>query len=208
VDRSVAATVERLRRLGELERTLVVFTSDNGYLLGEHRYLGKRLPYEGSVRVPLVVRGPGVRRGARVDHLVTTVDLTRTMAKVSGAQAPYVLDGVGLRPLLTRQGAPAPRAATILQTGAAGSEEAGWLYRGYRDARYTYARYPDDGSGSPYEELYDRVVRPSQVDNVVDDAAYAEVLQLVREHALALRECSGSSCYPDWEPLPQPTRDG
>ena len=207
VDRSVAAIVERLRRLGELHRTLLVFTSDNGFLLGEHRYVGKRLPYEASVRVPLLVRGPGVRRGARVDHLVTTVDLTQTITRVAGALPPYPLDGVNLRRVLTRRGASAPRAATILQNGGALTPVPGvpaWLYRGYRDARYTYARYPDDGSGSPYEELYDRAVNPSQIDNVVGDPAYAGVLQLVRERAQALHGCSGSSCHPDWEPLPAP----
>ena len=205
VDRSVAATIEQLRRRGELGRTLVVFTSDNGYILGEHRYLGKQLPYEASVQVPLLVRGPGVRRGARVDHLVTTPDLTRTIIRAAGARPPYPLDGVNLRRVLTRRGSPAPRSATILQTGGAGSEVPAWLYRGYRDERYTYARYPDDGSGSPYEELYDREVNPSQIDNVADEPAYADVLQQVRNRARALHDCSGSPCHPDWEPLPSPS---
>jgi arylsulfatase A-like enzyme len=205
VDRSVAATVEQLRRRGELRRTLLVFTSDNGYLLGEHRYLGKRLPYEASVRVPLLVRGPGVRRGARVDHMVTTPDLTRTITRLAGARPPYPLDGVDLRRVLTRRGAPAPRAATILQTGGAGSGVPAWLYRGYRDARYTYARYPDDGSGLPYEELYDRELDRPQIDNVVGDPAYVAVLRMVRDRAAALRDCSGSSCHPDWGRLPTPS---
>ena len=204
VDRSVAATAEQLRRLGELGRTLFVFTSDNGFLLGEHRYVGKRLPYEQSVRVPLLVRGPGVLQGARVDHLVTTPDLTRTFVHAAGAEPAYPLDGVVLRAVLTEARAAAPRAATILQTGGLGPRAPHWAYRGYRDARYTYARYPDDGSGSVYEELYDRKVSTSQVDNVAGTPAYADVLRLVRERAHALHTCSGASCHPDWPPLPGP----
>ena len=204
VDRSVADMVEGLRRPGELRRTLFVFTSDNGYLLGEHRYVGKRLPYEGSVRVPLLVRGPGVLQGARVDHLVTTPDLTRTFVQLAGAEPAYPLDGVSLRAVLTNRGAPAPRAATILQNGALSPNSSTWLYRGYRDARYTYARYPDDGSGSVYEELYDREVSRSQVDNVAGTPAYAEVLRSVRERARVLHTCSGAACHPDWPPLPGP----
>jgi arylsulfatase A-like enzyme len=204
VDRSVAATVAQLRRLRELDRTLFVFTSDNGYLLGEHRYVGKRLPYDGSVRVPLLVRGPGVLQGASVDHLVTTPDLTRTFVHVAGADPVYPLDGVVLREVLTDRQAAAPRAATILQTGALTQYAPDWAYRGYRDARYTYARYPDDGSGSAYEELYDRRLDPSEVDNLVGTRAYADVLRLVRDRARSLLTCSGASCHPDWPRLPGP----
>ncbi len=204
VDRSVAATIERLRGLGELRRTLFVFMSDNGLLLGEHRYVGKRLPYEASVRVPLLIRGPGVRRGARVEHLVTVPDLTRTIVRVAGARPAYTLDGVSLLRVLKQRRAPSPRAATILQTGGASPDERAWLYRGYRDARYTYARYPDDGSGSRYEELYDRALNPSQIDNVADDPAYVRVLREVRRRADALHDCRGSSCHPAWERLPPP----
>jgi arylsulfatase A-like enzyme len=204
VDRSVAATIEQLRRLGELRRTLVVFFSDNGLLLGEHQYIGKRLPYEPSVRVPLLIRGPGVRRGARVEHLVTVPDLTRTIVRVAGAQPAYPLDGVSLHRVLARRGAPPSRAATIVQTGGAAPDVRAWLYRGYRDERYTYAMYPDDGSGFRYEELYDRRVDPSEIDNVVGDPAYLHVLRQVRGRAEALHDCTGSSCHPDWGPLPSP----
>lgn len=204
VDRSVADTIEQLRSLDELRHTLFVFTSDNGLLLGEHQVVGKRLPYEASVRVPLLIRGPGVRRAARVEHLVTLPDITRTIVGVARAQPEYPLDGVSLHRVLKRGAAPPPRAATILQTGGALSDVPAWLYRGYRDARFTYARYPDDGSGSPYEELYDREVDPSQIANVVADPAYRQVLREVRARVEALHDCAGASCHPDWDPLPGP----
>ena len=66
VDEGVAQIVEALRRNGELENTLIVFMSDNGFMHGEHRALAEKvLPYEESIRVPLVMRGPGVPRTPR-----------------------------------------------------------------------------------------------------------------------------------------------
>jgi len=218
VDRSVAATVQQLRESGELDKTMLVFTSDHGYLLGQHRYKGKRLPYEDSLRVPLLVRGPGVPAGATTDHLTTTVDLNRTIADLADATAPYPLDGASMVPALTDPTASPARTSTILQTGAQTSYEGdgsgiedevgdqGWLYRGYRDDRYTYVRYPD-GSGESteaFEELYDRRRDRYQLDNVAGDEAYADVLAQARTRAEALRTCLGATCHQAWEPLPGP----
>ena len=215
MDRSVAATVRGLRQRGELARTLFVFTSDQGYLLGQHRYIGKRLPYEESLRVPLLVRGPGVRAGATA-HLATSVDLTSTFVDIAGARAPYALDGASLVPTLRDPAAAPPRAGTIIQTGAHAADDGdrtdlpeelpdrGWLYRGYRDDRYTYAGYPHDVTGSGFEELYDRDRDPAQLDNVAGDPEYASVLQEARSRARLLWGCSGESCHPDWPPLPEP----
>jgi len=218
VDRSVAATVQQLRESRELDKTMLVFTSDNGYLLGQHRLTGKWLPYEESLRVPLLVRGPGVPAGATTDHLTTTVDLNRTIADLADATAPYALEGASIVPALTDPTASPARTSTILQTGALISYEGdgsgiedevgdqGWLYRGYRDLRYTYVKYPD-GSGESteaFEELYDRRRDPYQLDNVAGSEAYADVLAQARTRAEALRTCLGATCHQAWERLPAP----
>jgi arylsulfatase A-like enzyme len=215
VDRSVAATVKTLRRRGELRRTLLVFTSDNGYLLGQHRYVGKRLAYEASVRVPLLVRGPGVRSGAHTDQLATAADLSRTVVDVARAAAPHALDGVSLVPAF--RGDPTGRGASILQTGAEVEPEGdgrlaeqpddrGWLYRAYRDARWTYAHYPDpSGPDTPgFEELYDRDSDPYQLRNLAQDPGYAAVLGEARRRAQQLETCVGSTCHPAWDPIQAP----
>ena len=88
VDEAVGAIVEQLRRSGELDETLIVFTADNGFFHGEHRVRnGKVLVYEPSIRVPLILRGPGVPRGAVRRQLVTNADL-----------APTILDAADARP--------------------------------------------------------------------------------------------------------------
>jgi arylsulfatase A-like enzyme len=216
VDRAVGAAIRELRRSDELSDTLVMFTSDHGYLLGQYRYLGKRLPYEESVRVPLLVRGPGVRAGVHTDQLTTTADLSRTIVEAADATPPYELDGVSMLPVL-RGAETSGRTATVLQTGAAVEYEGdrtaleepadrGWLYRGYRDDRWTYVRYPDpSGAETPaFEELYDRARDPQLLHNLAQQPDHAGVLAEARDRAQALEACSGSGCHPSWAPIPRP----
>jgi arylsulfatase A-like enzyme len=101
VDEAVAALVEALRTTGQLERTFIVFASDNGFHMGQHRLQsGKQTPYEEDIHVPLVVRGPGVSANRKVGQLTGNVDLAPTFAEIAGAQIPDFVDGRSLLPLL------------------------------------------------------------------------------------------------------------
>jgi N-acetylglucosamine-6-sulfatase len=94
VDDLVETVVRTFTRLGQLDRTYLVYTSDNGFHMGEHRLLpGKNLPYEEDIRVPLVARGPGVRPGQRIDSLVVNTDLAPTFAEIAGVTPPDFVDG-------------------------------------------------------------------------------------------------------------------
>src|SRR6185436_10665772 len=99
-DEMVARLVGALAETGELDRTLFVFTSDNGFFHGEHRIKdGKFLPYEEAIRVPLLVRGPGFPAGAAAKQLVANIDLAPTLLFAAGATAGRQLDGVPLQAL-------------------------------------------------------------------------------------------------------------
>ncbi|MBI2841359.1 MAG: sulfatase [Acidobacteria bacterium] len=98
VDRSIAAIVNAVRRKGLLEETVFIFTSDNGYLWGEHRLSGKAYPYEESIHVPLVIRMPGVTPRVEDKPVVTNVDIGATISDLAGLNR--VTDGISLRPLL------------------------------------------------------------------------------------------------------------
>jgi arylsulfatase A-like enzyme len=101
VDDMIGRLVGALRRSGELENTYVFFTSDNGYHLGQHRLTsGKWTAYEEDIRVPLIVRGPGVPEGQTLDHLVLNNDFAPTFADLAGAETPEFVDGRSLVPLL------------------------------------------------------------------------------------------------------------
>ncbi len=94
--RLLAAVEER----GEIDNTLVVFSSDHGEMLGDHGLWMKRLPQQASVGVPLVIAGPGVRRGASTPALVSLMDLAATFVDFAGAAVPQGMDSRSLRPVL------------------------------------------------------------------------------------------------------------
>ena len=102
VDRSIEEIVAALKRRGLLDRTVILYASDNGFLWGEHRLGGKVWPYEESIRVPLVVRTPWQGVWGRTDnHLVLNIDLASTIAELAGCHRPALpQDGRSLIPLL------------------------------------------------------------------------------------------------------------
>jgi arylsulfatase A-like enzyme len=191
VDEAVRSTVDTLRDVGELDNTLIVFTTDNGYLLGEHRYVRKDVPYEPALRTPLLVRGPGVPAGVTRSQVVTLVDLAPTFVSAAQATPTHLMDGRSMLPVI-RSNAPGHQ-TVLIQAGPRGKREmrAGWAFRGVRTSRYTYAWYPNDR----FEELYDRLRDPAQEHNVAKSKKYADVLRDLRRRTKVLTKCAGPVCY-------------
>ena len=106
VDEGVERIIEELRRHGELDNTYVIFTSDHGFMQGEHRIpQGKMVPYDPSTQVPLLIRGPGLPRGRSTKALVGDVDLAPTIMDATPADAGHQLDGQSILPFArTRAG--------------------------------------------------------------------------------------------------------
>jgi N-acetylglucosamine-6-sulfatase len=184
VDDQVAATVDVLRARGELDNTYLFFTSDNGYLLGEHRIRHKNVPYEQSLRVPLLVRGPGLPAGVRRARTYSLVDLAPTFTDLAGATADRTLDGRSMMATL-RRGAVGYR-HSLIQAAEQGLE---WWWRGVRSDQYVYVRYHDG-----FEELYDMADDPAQLQNVAGDPAYALVKADYAARLSRLETCVGLSC--------------
>lgn len=101
IDRRIGDFLTKLQERGEAENTLVVVSSDHGEMLGDHNLWGKRHPYQGSVGVPLMLRGPGVRKGVTNDDPATILDLTATFLDYAGVAQPTHMDSRSLRPLLS-----------------------------------------------------------------------------------------------------------
>ena len=107
VDDMIGDLIGALRKSGKLDNTYIVFTSDNGFHLGQHRLsAGKWTAYEEDIRIPLVVRGPGVPEGETLQHVVLTNDLAPTFADLAGVEAPPFVDGRSLKPLLEEEPTP------------------------------------------------------------------------------------------------------
>jgi arylsulfatase A-like enzyme len=102
VDEAIASIHKTLEETGTLSNTYIVFTSDNGFHLGEHRMRrGKQTAYETDIHLPLFVAGPGVKAGKAIEALVGNIDLAPTFAQMAGASVPDFVDGRSFLPLLT-----------------------------------------------------------------------------------------------------------
>ena len=91
-----------LRRVPNLEETFVLFTSDHGYHMGQFGLtIDKRQPYEFDIRIPLMIRGPGIAPGTKTDAVALTIDLAPTILDMAGVQRPDYMDGKSLLPYIT-----------------------------------------------------------------------------------------------------------
>lgn len=192
VDRGVQQLVQALKRAGVLERTLIVFTSDNGYLQGEHRIPeGKQLVYEPSVRVPLLLRGPGVPRNLRLPHLVSNADVAPTILAAARVAPGRVQDGQSLLPLLADPSIEWGR-DILFERGpgvATFDSTVPRLFTAIRTPRFVYAEH-----ASGERELYDLVLDPYQLDNRAGHPAYAALEPDLAARLAALRDCAGAAC--------------
>jgi arylsulfatase A-like enzyme len=190
LDQQVAKLIERLRQTGEYADTVFLFTSDNGYLLGEHRVRqGKIKPHEPSLRVPLLIAGRGVPRGVRFDP-VTTPGLTATITDLAGATAPYPADGLSVVPSIRRgdRGWTVP----VVTEGRENTRPFAGDYRttiGIRTARWKYVRY-----GDGFQELYDLDADPNELHGLQHDPARRKVLDELRRVWSTYKDCMGATC--------------
>lgn len=197
VDDHVGKLVKILDQTDQLDNTMIVFVSDNGWMQGEHRVPGdKFLPYEESLKVPLVIRGPGVPKNQTVDGQVSNIDFAPTLLDAANAKAGRTMDGVSLLPTMRNPNKRPKRAIEIeaLAPLFANPEIPvnGWdrPYTGVRTDRYTYVVWTDTGE----KELYDRQTDPYQLDNVAGDPAFAAVQADLAAKLEQLQDCAGKAC--------------
>ena len=197
VDEAVGRILRVLKNTGDLDNTVVIFTSDNGFLQGEHRIVGKNQPFEQALRVPFLMRGPGIPPGVTVPQIAATVDIAPTVAAVAGVRPGLTVDGRNLLPVVAGAGS----WSTLLVQGSSKPAFGGpvdWYFRGVRTGRYTYVWYPSTGE----RELYDRRADPSQLQNVARNPRYRDVRVALKNRLDALKGCSGRTCRTSFGPLP------
>ncbi|MGZ8630943.1 MAG: sulfatase family protein, partial [Actinomycetota bacterium] len=162
VDEMVLRVAQALRDTGRLDDTLIVFTSDNGFALGEHRWTYKLTPYEESIRVPMVMRYDPITGGETSPALALNVDLAPTIADLAGIEAPGA-DGRSLMPVLSGETRTVRNAFPIehAQYREASGRPDPPTYCGVRTQRYTFVHYV-----TGEEELYDLGRDPFQLRNL------------------------------------------
>lgn len=170
VDDAVREVVDALEARGDLDRTVIVYLSDNGYSFGEHRWVKKICPYEECVRVPFLVRHPLATSGAE-DVPVSAVDIVPTLVELAGLEPPAPLSGRSLVPRLV-EGDPSGLSGTVYSEWVGDDRVPGW-----RQVRMGDLVYIELETGE--RELYDLGVDPFQLENVIAVAAYTDdVLRL------------------------------
>jgi N-acetylglucosamine-6-sulfatase len=201
VDESVGRVYEALRATGQLDRTLIVFTSDNGFVLGEHGRVDKRTAYEESLRVPLLVRyPPQVKAGQVVSNLVLSLDLAPSVLDFCGAPSLRGIQGKSWKPLA--QGRPAAwREAFLYEYNYEKQFPYTPNVRAVRTADWKLIRYPH-GDGTPDRftaELYDLRRDPLELRNRIDDPAAAKALKQLRRELERQSRLAGPDAMPVYE---------
>ncbi len=172
VDESVGALLECLERLGVLDDTVVIYTSDNGFFLGEHGWYDKRFMDEPSIRVPLLVRYPREAKAGLVDeHLVLNLDIAPTLLDVAGLPVPEGMQGRSLRPLWRGQAPADWRTAFYYRYYEYPQPHRVLPHYGVRTQRYKLIHYPTTGEW----ELFDLQEDPHEQRNVFAEPSYADI---------------------------------
>ena len=185
VNDGVVRIVKTLRETHQLHNTVVIFTSDNGYFFGEHRIpAGKARFYEPSIRVPLLIRGPGIDHGITRSSLVANVDLAPTILQLAGAKPLRTMDGTSMVPVLRHGGTGPAHRSVLLESNSVFRPDLG-----VRTQRYAYFAL-----NTGEKELYDLRADPDELQNRAGDPAYAAVKADLAVRLEKLKTCSGSTC--------------
>ena len=174
MDAQVGYVLSALERLGLARNTIVVFTSDHGYHLGDHGLWQKMSLFERSARVPLIIAAPSAKAGVTTRGLAELVDLYPTLADLTGIKAVPPLDGVSLAPMLRDPAATVKDAAfTQVRNGYA-----------IRTDRWRYIEWADGKLGS---QLYDMNADPGETMNLASDPRHVETVKDLRGRLAAYR---------------------
>jgi N-acetylglucosamine-6-sulfatase len=199
VGEMIGGLLRTLEQTGKLDHTYVVLTSDNGYHMGQHRLgLGKQTAYEEDIRVPLMVRGPGLPAGVSRDEMVLNNDFAPTFADLAGFPPPASVDGRSFASLLDRAQRNDPAswrtAFEIRNWDNKRNRTSNRVvtpvppYRAVRTQRYLYVEY-----AAGERELYDLRKDPYELHSLHDSADPALISKL-DARLDALRDCAGEGC--------------
>jgi len=185
VDDNIGRLLDYLDKSGLAENTVVVYSSDQGWFLGEHGWYDKRWIYEESLRMPLLVRWPGVSTPAAVNRdLVQNLDFGPTFLDIAGADAPGDMQGCSLVPLLRGRHPAGWREAVYYHYYEHPAVHNVQRHCGVRTKRHKLAHFYRLGEW----ELYDLEMDPDEMKNVYDDPAYTDVVADLKAGLQRLRK--------------------
>lgn len=193
VDDSVGSIVEALRKEGVEDNTVLIYSSDQGHFMGEHGWYDKRWIYDESLRMPFLIRWPGVvKPGTRFSEIIQNIDYAATFVEMAGGSVPDGLHGRSFVPVLRGQTPADWRTGVYYRYYGAADGGTPWdvpLHYGVRTHRYTLARY----FATDEWELFDLEKDPQQIRNVYDERAYGKTVEELKTELTQLRALYGDT---------------
>jgi len=171
IDENVGRLLKALEDEGRLDDTVVVFTSDNGYFLGDHGIGDKRAAYEESIRIPMLIRAPGIKGGTIVDAMTLNIDLAPTLLDFAGVEIPQNVQGRSLRPLLGGT-APSDWRTSFFYEYFFEPNFAVPTNFAIRTETAKLIRYPGH---EDWTEMFDLKADPFEMNNLFDDPQHADL---------------------------------
>jgi arylsulfatase A-like enzyme len=201
VDDNLGRVLDYLDESGLTEKTVVIYSSDQGFYLGEHGWYDKRWMYEESLRMPFIVRWPGVvEPGAESSELVQNLDFAQTFLDIAGVEAPADMQGRSLLPLLEGERPPTWREAIYYQYYEFPAVHMVRRHYGVRTERYKLIYYYEIDEW----ELFDLESDPSELTSVYDDPEYRGIVDELKQR---LQELRVEYQVPEDDPVPYPTEE-
>jgi N-acetylglucosamine-6-sulfatase len=198
VDESLGKVLATLDELGELDNTVVIYSSDNGYFMGEHGYWDKRIAYESSIKIPMLIRYPEkIKAGTVINENALNIDLAPTILELAGVETPKYMQGESMVSLFEDN-----------------SEKTDWresfLFEYYVDDAYPYAgpdmlavrtnkyKLVDAFLKDDLDELYDLENDPGEMHNLIDDSDYDLIEKELRQELENLKVKYKYNTDRDW----------
>ena len=203
VDENIGRLLNYLEKIGELDNTIIVYTSDQGFFLGEHGWFDKRFMYEECQRMPLIIRYPkAIKAGSTSNAISMNVDFAPTFLDFAGVEVPSDIQGASLKPVLENEGkTPADwRKAMYYRYWTHHSIRP--AHMGIRNERYKLmflygdrlnATGSEETPTTPAWEFHDLQVDPKEDKNMYNDPQYADVIKEMKQELLKLRADVGDT---------------
>jgi len=179
VDENVGKLIDYLKKIGELDNTVIIYTGDQGFYMGEHGFFDKRLGLDEAMRMPLIIRYPKeIKPGTVVDEVVNNVDFAESMIDYGGQPIPAAMSGYSFRKLLQGDTASWKRDATIYYFYSSSCPR----HYGVRTKDYKLLRYVGKKGGEVIgSDLFDLRKDPNEMVSVFDDPEYAEIRKMMEQ---------------------------
>ena len=197
VDESLGNVINTLEELGELENTVIIYSSDNGYFMGEHTYRDKRLAYENSMRVPMIIRYPKmIKKGSEIEDQCLNIDVAPTILDLAGIPKPNYMQGESMLNLLKGKKVRKWRKSVFFEY----YKDDAWPFAGPNQiaVRTKEFKLVDNFLENDIDELYDLINDPGEMTNLINDKNFDDIEEDLREESKRLQKKYKYNPDRDW----------